>query len=192
MADYYKVLDVEKNATDEDIKKAFREKSKQFHPDTTTDEAKKKELEEKFKEINLAYQVLSDPQERAAYDNPPQSHFNFNPFGGHSRFDFTNISDLFSQMNGGQFHFSSTTQINREIDITLLNALLGNEMEIPLQNGKTIRLKLPADFKIGNVMRIRMNDENNPNNTTIINLRINVAIPNLSEDKKAKIKEILS
>src|ERR1700751_5837285 len=63
--DYYKVLGVPRNASEEDIKKAFRRLARQYHPDTAKD---KKDAEEKFKEINEAYEVLGDPQNRKKYD----------------------------------------------------------------------------------------------------------------------------
>jgi curved DNA-binding protein len=64
--DYYKVLGVPRNASDEDIKKAFRKLARQYHPDVAKD---KKGAEEKFKEINEAYEVLGDPQNRKKYDD---------------------------------------------------------------------------------------------------------------------------
>ena len=197
MNDYYEILGIGRDANDTDIKKAFREKAKELHPDTTTDENKKKDLEEKFKELNKAYSVLSDPQEKAYYDNPntrpnAQPNFNsgFNPFGA-GGFSF-NINDLFSQMGGQQFHFSSTRQINQEVNVSLLDAILENEVEVATQIGKTIKFKLPPNLKSGSTFGIRINEENNPNSTTIINLKISVVIPTLSDEKKAKIKEILS
>src|SRR6202171_4637365 len=64
--DYYKVLNVPREASSEDIKKAFRKLARQYHPDVAKD---KKGAEEKFKEINEAYEVLGDPQNRSKYDN---------------------------------------------------------------------------------------------------------------------------
>jgi len=68
--DPYKVLEIPKNASQEDIKKQFRSLSKKYHPDVHTSEEDKKKNEDKFKEINEAYEILNDPQKRAAYDNP--------------------------------------------------------------------------------------------------------------------------
>ena len=64
--DYYKTLGVERTASQEDIKKAFRKLARQYHPDVAKD---KKNAEEKFKEINEAYEVLGDPANRSKYDN---------------------------------------------------------------------------------------------------------------------------
>ncbi len=68
--DYYGLLGVGKNASDEELKKAYRDLAKKYHPDrfSTAPEAERKAAEEKFKEINHAYDVLSDKDKRAAYD----------------------------------------------------------------------------------------------------------------------------
>jgi len=91
--DYYKILNIKRDATQDDIKAAYRKLAKQYHPDkfATAPEEKKREAEEKFKEIQHAYDVLSDTQKKAAYDqygseDGPNMNSNFgggfNPFGG--------------------------------------------------------------------------------------------------------------
>jgi len=68
--DYYEVLGVDKNASEDDIKKAFKKAAMKYHPDrfANASDAEKKDAEEKFKEINEAYQVLSDAQKKQQYD----------------------------------------------------------------------------------------------------------------------------
>ena len=109
MADYnyYEILGLGKNATDEEIKSAYRRLAKKYHPDlyTTKPEAERKEAEEMFKKINHAYQVLSDPQKKAAYDqygseDGPQ--FAGGGFGGGEGDPFGDFfSNIFSSFGGG-------------------------------------------------------------------------------------------
>lgn len=106
--DYYKILGVEKTASDDEIKKAYRKLAMKWHPDkhTNDSEADKKKAEEMFKDIAEAYEVLSNPTEREKYDNP-QSDFTFGGFSGGNPFDmfsgFGNpFADIFSMFGGQQ------------------------------------------------------------------------------------------
>src|SRR5271167_399442 len=94
--DYYKTLGVEKKATPEEIKKAYRKLARRYHPDRNPDD---KAAEERFKEISQAHDVLSDADKRKAYDRGPLGGF------GVPNFDASNISggfsDILSNLFGG-------------------------------------------------------------------------------------------
>jgi curved DNA-binding protein len=117
--DYYKILGVERNATEAELKSAFRKLALQYHPDRNPGN---KQAEEKFKEINEAYEVLSDPEKRARYEQLGASYsnwqqrgapgsFNWNDWmnaqggspGGGVRWDVGDLNDLFSGAGGGSF-----------------------------------------------------------------------------------------
>ena len=100
--DYYEVLGVDKNASDAEIKSAFRKLAKKYHPDV----CKEADAADKFKEAQEAYAVLSDPDKRKQYDQFGHSAFSGNGaggagFSGFEDFDFGNVSDIFEDLFGG-------------------------------------------------------------------------------------------
>ena len=136
--DYYEVLGVNKNATDEEIKRAYRKKAKECHPDLHPDD---KEAVERFKELNEANEVLSDPQKRARYDQfgfeDPMSGMGGggNPFGGFDFGGMGGMGDIFDQLfNGGMGSRASRNQgpvegndLRYELHITFEEAAKGCE-----------------------------------------------------------------
>ena len=108
--DYYEVLGVSKTATDAEIKSAFRKLAKKYHPDVSKEE----NAAEKFKEVQEAYAVLSDPEKRKKYDQFGHSAFQNNGSGaggfqGFDGFDFGDMGDIFDDILGG-FGFSSNSR----------------------------------------------------------------------------------
>ena len=102
--DYYEVLGLSKGASDEEIKRAYRKMAKKYHPDIN----KEPGAEEKFKEVNEAYEVLSDPQKKAAYDQFGHAGMEGGGFGGFGQggadfSGFGGFDDIFGSFFGGGF-----------------------------------------------------------------------------------------
>ena len=95
--DYYEVLGIQKGASEEDIKKSYRALAKKYHPDVS----KEANAEEKFKEVQEAYDVLSDKQKRSQYDQFGHQTVNGQGFDGFDFGGFGGFSDIFSQFFGG-------------------------------------------------------------------------------------------
>lgn len=145
MADYYETLGISKNASADDIKSAYRKMAKKYHPDVfaTAGEAQKAEAEKKFKEVQHAYDVLSDPQKKAAYDQygsedgPMAGGFGGQGFGGFQGFGsggFDIFSDIFSAFTGGGTSRNAGPRAGEDIEmpitLTFKEACFGTEKEI--------------------------------------------------------------
>ncbi len=137
--DYYEVLGLNQNASESDIKNAFRKLAKQYHPDLHPDD---KEAEQKFKEANEAYEVLSDPDKRAKYDQFGHAAFDPSAGGGAggAGYGFGGFSDIFEQMFNGGFGGSSYQRtgpipgndLRYSMTITFDEAAFGTQREIQI------------------------------------------------------------
>lgn len=175
--DYYEILGLKKGATDAEIKSAYRKMALQWHPDRNQD--KKAAAEKEFKEINEAYQILSDPQKKQTYDQfghaafDPASGMGGNPFGGGFRqgpftytyktygsapgqqdFDFGDPFEIFEQFFGGGFGgFSQAAQRPRySLQISFLESIKGVTKEFKI-DGKKHTIKVPAGANDGTRIR---------------------------------------
>lgn len=168
MTDHYKTLGVDRNANQDDIKKAYRKMAAQHHPDRGGDTAK-------FQEVQAAYETLSDEGKRAQYDNPqPQG---FNQFGGFP----PGFEDVFSQMFGGggnpfgdifgrgqHRQPQRNRNLNIQTAITLEEAYSGKTMianlQLPSGRDQVLEIKIPAGIQDGMTLRLaNMGDDSIPN-----------------------------
>ena len=163
MKDYYKILGVEKTASDEDIKKAYRKLAMKYHPDRNKDPG----AEEQFKESKEAYETLSDPQKRAVYDRggPGLNQFDM---GDSDSFHFTfttdgqpNMEEIFRQFSqfgmGGSRPFNRPQKKNRdlrvEVTLNLADTLLSQKRSIKVTTAKgeaqNIDVEIPRGITSG-------------------------------------------
>jgi len=169
--DFYKILGVEKSATEDDIKKAFRKLAHQHHPD------KKGGDEAKFKEINEAYSVLSDKNKRAQYDqfgsagpgfNPGQGGFqggfNASDFGfdfsgfQNGNFEGGDLNDILSSIFGGGRRVKRGRDIQVDIEISFKDSIFGLERKVSINSShakeKEVTVRIPAGIESGQMIRM--------------------------------------
>ena len=143
--DYYSILGVSKNASEQDIRKAYKKQSMKHHPDRGGDE-------EQFKKINEAYQTLSNPRKRAEYDNPqPQFNFNSNHFHSGNPFE-----DMFGGMHRRQ---RRNADVNIVVKLDLKDVLLGKQLtaryQVPSGKIKEANIDVPPGVDHNTGIRFR-------------------------------------
>ena len=214
--DYYKILGVDKNIPQKDVKKAYLKRAKQFHPDLHPDDPKAKA---KFQALTEAYDVIGDPEKRKKYDQygeqwrQADAFGGFggaqggggNPFGG---FDFSNFSggggfssffeDLFGRKGrqgggfGGFQPRTSSGEVNADVTIDLYTAMLGGEVMIMLSDGQKIKMKVKPETQPGTKVRLRGKGSNRGDGTfgdLIVTYQVKLPT-NLSERQKDLLKQM--
>ncbi len=174
----YETLEVSENASEAEIKKAYRKLARKYHPDVN----KEASAEEKFKEINSAYEILSDPQKKQQYDMHGDS-----MFGGQNFHDFSqsaggaNLDDILREMfsqgggfggggnpfggsgnpfggaggfGGGGFAQEPNLDIETKVTIPFIVSILGGSHSVSV-NGERFDIKIPAGVKSGEKMRVK-------------------------------------
>ena len=177
--DYYKILGVERKASADEIRKAYRKLAMQYHPDKNPGD---KKAEDKFKEINEAYQVLSDEQKRARYDQLGSAYSDFRTGGGRpgdfqwndwsgargagggvntdDPFNGGGFSDFFRTIFGEAMRSSARNQSSQqpqgyqqEVDIAFQEAFEGTTRQLQT-NGRKLQVRIPAGVKTGSKVRV--------------------------------------
>lgn len=168
MIDHYKTLGVDKNASPDDIKKAYRRLAGIHHPDKGGDTAA-------FQKVQQAYETLSDPQKKQEYDHPHQSFGGGFPGGFNFHSQGVDINDILGQMFGGRSPFGNHSfqqQYRTQIWITLEQVYNGGEQLLQMQgpNGvQTIKIQIPRGIEDGATIRL---DNIIPNGILLVDFRI--------------------
>ncbi len=201
--DYYELLGLKKDATDADIKRAYRRQAMEWHPDKHKGD---KTAEEKFKEINNAYQTLSDPQKKAMYDQFGEAGTNYgggpggpggaygNGFGGfdfsgyQTNFDGQGFADIFEAFFSGFGGHSNGPRKGRNLEFELRiefeEAVFGCDKELvitrPKKGGEksteTLKVKIPAGVDNDSVVRLSGKGEPGINNGPAGDLYVHVRV----------------
>ena len=218
--DYYKILGVDKNIAQKDVKRAYLKRAKQFHPDLHPDDPKAKA---KFQMLNEAYEVINDPEKRKKYDQYGE-HWKeadaYNAAGGaggsyyykgggspFEGFDFSGFSqgggvfsdffkDLFGtagRSRGGKSRMRQNSgEMHANVNIDLYTALLGGEVLLQLSNGSKVKLKVKPETQNGTKVRLRGKGYDRGDGTIgDMIITYNVMLPtNLSERQKDLLRQM--
>lgn len=165
--DLYEILGIKKEATEGEIRKAYLKLAKKYHPDVNPGD---KAAEQKFKEINLAYEVLKDEKKRAQYDQ--MRAMGANPFAraragagagagyaGPEGFDQFGLGDLFEEIFGGggfKKSYYPTKGHDREsnLQISFMEAVKGGERLVQFTDGRRLTVKIPAGVDEGSKIKL--------------------------------------
>ena len=217
--DYYKIMGIDRNTPQKDIRAAYKKRAKQFHPDLHPNDPKAKA---KFQALNEAYDVLNDVEKRKKYDQYGENWKQADAFGqqqqawgqggsygsGFDGFDFSQFSgagggfsDFFEQFFGHRAQGSRSrsygssspvdTDVRSTVEIDLYTALLGGEILLQTQTGK-LKLKVKPGTQNGTKVRIKGKGRDLGNGTTgDLILTYSVRLPeNLNERQKELLRQV--
>ncbi len=169
--DYYKILGLSKNASEKDIKKAYRKLARKYHPDLNPNN---KTAEKKFKEVNEANEVLSNPENRKKYDaygehwqhaedyeKAKQQHYQNSGQSYSGGFTGEDFSDFFGSMFGGRYSNTQGRSVkfrgqdfNAELQLDLKEVYTTHKRTLTVNN-KNIRVTIPAGLENGQIIKIK-------------------------------------
>lgn len=179
MANPYETLGVSPDASQDDIRKAYRKAAKDTHPDLNPG---KPEAESRFKEINAAYDIVGDADKRKRFDageidetgseRQPERHYyreyaeadpnmrysrgtSTGAGGGQSNFDYDVFADLFRDQKGGGRFRMPPQDVRYALEIDFLEAVNGAQKVVAMPDGKTLDIKIPPGIKEGQVLRLK-------------------------------------
>ena len=206
--DYYKILEIDKNANDADVKKAYRKLARKYHPDLNPNDATAKQ---KFQQINEANEVLSDPEKRKKYDQYGKDWQHSEDFerarkqqqnqgGGYQRtyqggadYGGEDFSDFFESMFGGGGGASfgrggrnvkyKGQDLNAELHLDLRDVYTSQKQTLTV-NGKNIRLTIPAGVENGQTIKIKGHGGSGTNGGPDGDLYLTFSITNTSKFKR--------
>jgi len=197
--DYYKIMGVAKTATEKDIKTAYRKLARKYHPDVNPNS---KDAEKKFKEINEANEVLSDPENRKKYDKYGENWKHGEQYesaqqqqqqsqSNQQGFSNDDYSDFFESMFGGGRGNSRQSQhakfkgqdYNSQLHLELKDVYTAQQQVLTV-NGKKIRLTIPAGVENGQVIKIKDKGESGINGGPNGDLYIQFVIDNHTQFKR--------
>jgi curved DNA-binding protein len=204
--DYYKILEVNKNASQDDIKKAYRKLARKLHPDVNPND---KEAHKKFQQINEANEVLSDPEKRKKYDqygkdwahadefekarrnqqsNAGRSQHGFDFSGENDEGDFSSFFESLFGGGGGAGRGRQTKyrgqDFTAELQLSLEQAYATHQQTLTV-NGKNIRITIPAGVENGQVIKLKGHGAPGANGGPSGDLYITFVIPNHPLYKRA-------
>jgi curved DNA-binding protein len=201
--DYYKILGISKKATDAEIKKAYRKLARKYHPDLNPND---KVAEKKFKEINEANEVLSNPKNRKKYDAygehwqhaeeyekaKQQQSYQRSAQGSSQQYTQEDFSDIFGSMFGGRSQGARGRQIrfrgqdfNAELQLDLKDVFTTHKRTLTV-NGKNIRITIPAGIENGQTIKIKGHGGSGVNGGPNGDLYIQFSITNHTKFKRDK------